>query len=824
MTVQNDIKKWLPERLKRSKGKNLPGIYKTLNESFERLEQLVQACIDQLFLQTASGRFLIQLGEQEGFVMPSNSGLDIRSYKTLVPIMVSNPKQVRSTFQELIEGFYGRDKTRPSIIASNPSPYSIQPGDDIIIETELGISVFSITADQVSDFSNVTAAEIAAVINSTQNNIFADQITNRSNNLEYMRLSSNSSGPAAFVRVAGGKLQNILKFPKVIGTQNSSSTTWNLSKTSPYSDLLTFTWDGLGTNPNIFLSKKGDVITIRELVDGVEQFSLLNGSYEAVDVGYDYFVIRNTMFSAVSATLTQPADESIVFTKNQKITIYENSEYALISETKQNTVTISVPAVPPLARRFLQGSAHLQGLTSEVVDFTRNTIKVNMPLGADRPEAVNNILFFNKYFRLNFRNQYYNTIAVDNSLDQPTYTVDSSDDTSAVLPYTVSTLLGSDPFYGEVGSEEITVDFPFRHGLSVRWGMTLAGCVGGANILNADLNKEHQISRVLKNNKVAIRIGDGSGGYKKFEGFSFGPADVYQHATDQANGSDFYLQFASPAAALASGIEVGSKFNFDPLSGTDIDSFIAQKLKYRFLNAVEISGDKIHFSAGIGIGSGGLIIDDVTGKRSGYFGGATVSHFFDKLSSNNQEYVFSDLKALFIGYTKSSNPEYVGSFIYDPDGEKTTVTVSKYIVKLTDGILRGDNVPYLQVDSTSVGDDEMPQSGEIILDYGKDNFEGPIRYYAVISSPGANQILIDPAYRFKKTHTTGAAVQRIHSSTPFKPDQTGESLPAYLTGTSSARNTLFALAEILTAAGVFIEQDVNLPDLRYSDGSISVFA
>lgn len=822
--TQADVKKFLPSRMLQSRGKNLPGMIRMVNESIDKLEQLVQACIDQLYLQTASGRFLVQLGEQEGFVMPANSGLDIRSYKILVPIMVSNPKQVRNTFQDLIEAFYNRDRTRPSITSTVAGPYVLQSGEDIILETENGTLNISITSDQVSDLSNVTAAEIAAVINASQNIVFADQVADRTTNLNYLRFSSTSSGTSAFIRVAGGKLQNLLKFNATIDTLNATGTVWNLTKTSIYNDQLRFTWNGVGTNPEVYLAKKGDVITIRGFVDGAQPYSLLNGSFEAIDVGYDYFIVRNGRYTALTSSVTQIADSNIVFTKNKRISIYDNNEFAITSETTKNTITLTVPAVPPLARRFLEGSSHLHGGATEVLDFTRTTIKVGLPTGVDKPNALNHFLLSNSVNRIDFRHLYYHTTAVDVSATTPTYTIETNDPKYATLPYTVATGLGTDPFFGSVGSEDIIVNFPFRHGLEASWGMTIAGSTAGSNILTTDLNKEHKVAKVVKNNQLVIRVRDSSGDYKKFAGFNFGPCDVYQYASQQANGADFYLQFSSSAAAQASGIIPNTRFKFDVASGTNVNNYIASVLKFSTLNALEISNNRIDFFSGYGVGGAGLIISNVTGKRSGFFGGSSVTHYFDKTSSGNMDRVFNNLRASFIGYTKSVNPAFVGSFLYDPSGEKTTVTVSKYLVRLTNSILRGANVGSLEVDTTLTADgEEFPQSGEIVLDYGTDQFEGPIRYYAVITNPGSNQILIDPAYKFKKSHAALASVQKIYTTQPFRPDTSGLDLPIYLTGTTTARETLFALADLLVAAGVFVEKDVVLPDLRYQDPAIQVF-
>ena len=822
--AQAALKKFLPSRFLTG-GPNLQGFIQTLDVTNANLENLIQACIDQLFLQTASGRFLVQLGEQEGFLMPANSGLDINSYQVLVPIMISAPKQVRKTFEDLIEGFYGSSNTKPSIVSSITGPYNLNSGDDIILLTESGQVTIAINASQVSDITNVSALEIASIVNYSQNLVIADQLTDRTTNLEALRFTSTSSGPSAFVQILGGKLQNVLQFPKLIPTQNVAGTVWNLTKNSIYNDELTFTWNGVGTNPQVFLTQANDIVTIRGLADGIYPYSQLNGSYQIVDAGYSYFIVRNLGFNVLSASLTQSIANNIVFTKNSKVTIYDNSEFAITSETSYNTVTLTVPAVPPLARRFLQGSAHLHGIQAPVLGFTRSTIQIQIPTDFDQPLGNNFFLLSSATKRINFRDRYYQTVLVNTSSVDPIYTLNITDPLYAPLPYTTSALLENNPFYAEVDSADIIVTFPFDHGLEKTWGVTFASAIGAQNILSSDLNQEIQVAKVLNYTQVVININDSSGKPKLFQGYNWGPANIYQYSTLQNDGADFYLQFGSPSLALASGLTPGMRIKLDPSSGTDLNPYLANYLKYRYLEVVGISGSIVDLNAGFGLGVNGEVISGVSGFAPGSFGGSAVTEYLNTSSSLNQARVFNNLFATFLANTPSSNPNFVGSFIYDPTGLKTNITVSKFVTTLSSGVLRGQNLNSLFVGTVALADGTpFPQSGKIILDFGSGKLEGPITYSAIVSNGSTNQIIIDPSYKFLFTHSAGASVQYIYSNQPFTPDTLGSDYPVYLTGTNNARDVLFALAELLIAAGIFIQPEVILPNLRYSDTAIEPFA
>jgi hypothetical protein len=366
----SNIQAFLPQHFNLSAGL-IFAILQAVTESTGRLEDLIQAAVDQQFISTATGRYLLFLGEQNGFAMPDNAGLDIRALQALIPTMVASPKQVTATLNRLVEIFYGVDKTRTTITSTVSEPFNLADGDDFIVETEKGRVAIGFLANQFSDISNVTCQEIAGVLNAAQSNYIVEVFFDRRLNKRFLRLLSQTIGIAGFVRVVGGTAQNVFQFPKLVSLSASSSTTWNVSKTSQYSDEVTIQWDGLGTNPNIYLSKPGDSISIRGLIDNIQLYSKLNGTYEIIDAGYDYVVVRNPTFPDTSGSFTQPADNSVVVTSQFRSIIYDQEEYAAISETGKSTVGVIVPAVPPLARRFLKGSTHLHGSPSFIDSFNR---------------------------------------------------------------------------------------------------------------------------------------------------------------------------------------------------------------------------------------------------------------------------------------------------------------------------------------------------------------------------------------------------------------------------------------------------------------------
>lgn len=792
-----NVEKFISDQYLHVIGKNIPALFKAVNSSLYDTQELMQAIVDQLFVTTASGRYLIKLGEGGGFVMPENSGLDMSSYKVLVPIMISDPKQVRITVESLVEAFYGKERTRPNITSPIAGPYNLQDRDSIIVETPSGRSEIAILANQVSDITNVSAQELASVLNNGQDIFDAEVVFNNTTKTSTIRIYSKIRGHGSYVKIIGGTLQNVLQFPYFIGTD--SNTTWLLEKESDYTDVIKFTWDGLGTNPEIFKTQKGDFVTIRGLTDGAEEFSKLNGSYEVMDSGYDYFIVRNESFKELTSTLL--SDHNISFSENKASTLFDLPEKATVSEVEGQTVTISVPAVPPLVRRYLKGSMHLQGWRHRVLDFTRTTLKIEITPDQQKPIGKNSFVHESDFHKYDF-SQFYRTVMSDSSTSEPVYTVSTDGRT---FPYTVAQPI-SNAISMNPGSDIATVKFAFPHGLQYGWGVTLSGFSGSSNIDASEINKEHIVYHVVNDNEIQIRL-------SKYDGEGFGPFDVYRQSDAQADGSDFYLQFANTGDLSASGLQVGDSITLEIGTGTDVNAYYGSRLRYKNFTVVSLNGSTARVVTGLGTGPEGVVITGVNGFKSSNFGSG--SYYFDKTSETNKG-VLDTLFATFIEETPSEN--LVGSFVYDPDGLQTDVTVSDMVVETREVLLRGETKRFIMVE-----DGDFPESGDLVIGYGTDKYEGPIRFYAYNRSGSETEIMIDPAYKFKNTHEVGTNIFHIHKRSPFEPTMFGDEYASFLTGTVNGRETMFKLVELLVAFGIFVEKNVELPELRYQDPSISPF-
>lgn len=791
----------------------LPAIYKAIDNESQNFENLTLEAFRQLFLTTASGKYLIRLGAQEGFTVPQQSGLGVDAFREIVPAVVSFPKQIANTIVRLMSIFYDKSLVSPSFISTMSEPFSFHDKDVLKIRTDKGDLSIGIYEGQVADLNNVKASEYAGIINAAQSDVFADTSFERENSKTYVRLTSKTYGGGAFIQIVGGTAQNSLKFPSIAATVNGAGTVWNVEKKNSvlWTDITKFTWDGNGVNPKIYLVGKGDFVTFRGLA---APFDVFNGTYNVEEVGYDYFTIRNERFQLGSAALTEPANNTIVFTLDKRSTIIQNKEYCISNEASESEYSLFVSAVPSVVKRKLKGGGFLHGWQAPVIDFTRDTILVKRKTMESLPKSNNHFVLNSNRFRSDYKKLRYKTIGVMDAGLNAQFTVDTASNGISVMPYTVpTTFLKDNPLYGEIQSSDVKASFGYRHGLFHGLGFTLADLNTTGIISSSLINKEQYCKKALTDFDACFELDNGK---TNFPGIPWvGGADVYQSVTPQEY--DFYLVFPDTVSKATAGFEDGMTFmiSFDPISLIAGKESIGGTLSSKKCAVVMQDDLRVYFLAGIGSGSNGMVLTNVAGKRSGWFGGTLGTQFTDKTSTNNLR-VLNNLICTFQETSPSSNLGYTGPYVYDVQGSVTRFVVGNIISSLKTHITKGDNLLSININDSSA----FPLSGNIIFDYGTDSQEGPVGFINIATG----QIILDPSYVFQKEHLLGAQVQIVRSLVAPTIHIDGRERPLYITGTTAARDFFFTLVRQIVAAGVFVNTEVNYPPLKYVDPSLFPYA
>src|SRR5690606_38502464 len=365
------------------KGPGWNALLEAIATGDEYLGELARSIFDQMFLKTASGRFLRVEGKNRGIEPPEGVGIGEDAYRELVATVSNNKLTIDSVYR-ILEIFFGSSATRAYIESELSGPYALSDGDELIIELD-GETTITVTFRE-SDFfaiSEASAFEVASVITRALQlrgtNAFAEQYTDPATGNASVRIFSGRMGLRGSVRVLGGRAQNALQFypplqVKVAGGQ------WNVVRTS--SDRTRFTWTGMGDSPSISLLRSGDYANIYGSV-----FHEANrGTREIVDVGLTWFEVAADSFAEQLGVVLGEGD--ILFFRPIKRTIYASGSPAIASQGGDG-LDVIVPATSQIVERRLGTGTYLPTpIINKILEASRDA-DGQMSLTLEDPHALN---------------------------------------------------------------------------------------------------------------------------------------------------------------------------------------------------------------------------------------------------------------------------------------------------------------------------------------------------------------------------------------------------------------------------------------------------
>ena len=153
--------------------------------------------------------------------------------------------------------------------------------------------------------------------------------------------------------------------------------------------------------------------------------------------------------------------------------------------------------------------------------------------------------------------------------------------------------------------------------------------------------------------------------------------------------------------------------------------------------------------------------------------------------------------------------EWKGSFLFNPDGQGGTFTISSQKAAIQQEIDKGEIYPSIAVDDNSNFEEA---TGLLIFGFGTEREEQPVRFRGL---PNSSTVLLDPSYTFKFDHPIGENINVLRSVEPYTPQRTGKDLAIYMTSPSGAREIVQTILETLKAAGIILRFVVLAPTYKY---------
>jgi hypothetical protein len=746
---------------------NFRAVLSAIGQSDAELENLFLEVRKQLFVDTAEGQYLDMLGSNSGVVRPPLVGMVDEDFREFIKLQTYHPKQIKLLLFRLMELFYGRDTIKASIRSQATGPYSILSTSNLLIRVDESPDIIEIVfnASQFNDPNNVTSAELAAQINAqAPNAIFGATYYNAIDKQEFLEVYTNTFGPVGSITVVGGTANRFLKFPETMRLGATVSTQYRLVKQTTTMKLY---WAG-SDNPNFSLLRAGDSV----LLTGTPFSAENTGSFlvgDIVDTG-----IPAAILTASSAIFQSPNVVRYAMASTAGIMSGSNVTIDGFTNASNNGVFV----VLTVAGGYIDvQSLRVTNTDDEVAAGTVDLI-----------EDASYISFIN-----------------ENGLAQSLFNVISTDDVLFFRPQKRKLESATRVATAwEINSNEIVITLPATP-VVVRRELAGSAHAQGtvAKVLKAfyttiDLDAPEYFPDLLGNfylqkpNGLLVRD-------VKYK-YAVKSGDTLINVTPTINpiGDKLALGAGALSAQIGSNILTITTADRHNLSSGELTRF-ANFNGFAGLLESEINGLRVVVS----------VIDDFTFTVAA---SNTASSTTTNYPSIDKGEIFTTHNCKVVLTNVQSNTGYVGSYVYDP--KNAPYTVSELKTTTLQALELGAFAGALQVSDSSVFPDS---SGELIINYGQSDQEGPVKY---IAKPSAGAIYLDPSYRFEKSHAANSSINLIRSRLATEPGATGKNYPVYIVDTISPRETLKDLLLDAKAAGVSVRFVIYLPENVYNAFSI----
>ena len=481
-----------------------------------------------------------------------------------------------------------------------------------------------------------------------------------------------------------------------------------------------------------------------------------------VDLATSAFTFIN-LFATIGAFTNSSADD-VKFVRPQKFVAYLNPRRAMTWETSPGEVAVEMPTSPPVVKRSLKGSAHINGAFSQMTNRdTATSLTVADALqfpesGTFWLERVNEIIE-------HIITPTENEIVSSKMNTRLQYKVDRYEYASRVSLITTGDIV-------EGNKQIINL-------------ASVAGLANGQQVIHPAFPPYTRITSI-----VGLTINT------SFPATMSGTAETVKFLGNQLTG------ITPDLPALAS-----------------LNEFTLTSLN-RSTNVVTGVTASAH---GYQVGEL-IIISGVSGSPSNFDGvfeltyASGTTFTYTQVGVNDSATIFGTSRIERIGMSNTGSKVIITDAISNEVSRITGTYVwnltaafvlSSNTAKTIDPIQAGKIVRLLNVTSNTIS----KTGGFLIFDYGRETQEGPIRF---LYKPTDNTIALDPSYAFKHSHPVNSPIVAISHKGPHQMSGRATEYPPYITDPSEARFILQDLIRSVKSAGIFVNFLVRYPEQLYS--------
>jgi hypothetical protein len=747
----------LPKYFNARANENWSSLISAIGAEDERLAKLAEEVRKQFFVKTANRPYLDRLAANNNLQRPRFVGMSDTDFRKFIPILSYQPKQVKRIIDEMLDLFFLKDATTAFLSTGLYEPFVLKDtwGLDITVDAQNQEHVVFRTSD-FTDISAATANEVVAAYNRQAKYSYAITYYDSTTKQTYVRIFSNTIGAQGSMAITGGLANIAFELNGFLSELGpGNNTQWIVTKVG---NTVTFTYNA-GIQPGVESLQPGDIFFC-DLSGNEGSFVITK-----VDIKLRNFTFENLL--ATAGTFTQTNSKQTKWMRPVYVTSFARRRRALVWETTVGAISIEMPATPPIVNREAKGGMHVNGEFGIVTE-------VNSPT----------------------------SLTVNDTEGFPTegqFIIEPIEAITARLKGGPSELIATVASNGRVIS-----DFTRYHYTGIS-GNTLTGIT--PNLPSTTALDEVTITSLSKSSNIitCVASNDFSAGDTIFIAGSSGIPILT--VGDTTIGSSTLnnigsLTGVSPGQlVIASGVTPGTKV----LQVLDPSTIVMSAPATTTLAATAVV-----FSENT---NGPFeVVSANSGQFTIYQVGTSGSASTPGVASKEQLLLAPDSFKIIITTSVSSDiTEIKGPYIWQLDAP---FTLSADTSTTTTNIVAGKTYKLLVLGSNDIPDGP----GYLVLDFGKNNQEGPIKYLYKASE---NTVAVDTTYTFQQFHDIGASVVAVSKLGPHIPTGQGNEYPPYVTNPPDARKLLQDLIVSVASAGIFIDFIIRYPNQLY--GTINVY-
>jgi hypothetical protein len=335
---------------------NWKALIEAIGESDQDVADLVEEVRKQFFINTSNRPYIDKLASNLKINRPKVVGMDDETMRRYIPILAYKPKQVKIVLDQLLDIFFFKESTTAFIQSTTADYFNLKDGWELtyLIDNN-NIEEIFFKSEDFTDISNAGVDEIVAIINRQAKYSFAVAFDNRIEKKKFIRIFTKTIGSKGSVEIVGGRANISINFPGFIEAAGSGSNTrWSFSKIG---ESVTLSYID-GYSPNLYLVNAGDVVVL-DMPENTKN----SGSFVISDVDLSNNSIRFTNLLSQDGIFDHSLnnDYFVRFFTPKKSVIYTKDNRSVVWETSPGEIVIEMPSTPPVVRRVLKGSAHVNG-------------------------------------------------------------------------------------------------------------------------------------------------------------------------------------------------------------------------------------------------------------------------------------------------------------------------------------------------------------------------------------------------------------------------------------------------------------------------------